>query len=81
MEILFHVIKSLAGCNFAYHAMCSVSVRIMSCEILKYFTLTRKSSVLPSRDGPLSKVVHSEEILLANKYLVSGNMSRNHTHN
>ena len=33
--------------------------------ILKYFTLTRKS--LPSPDGPLSKVVPSEGILLANK--------------
>ena len=72
-SLKFHVTKSLAGCNFAYHATCSVSVRIMSCEILKYFTLTHESSVLSSRDGPLSKEVHSEEMalmLLANKYLV-----------
>ena len=38
----------------------------MSFGILKYFTLKRKSS-LPSPDGPLSKVVPSEGISLANK--------------
>ena len=39
----------------------------MSGGILKYFTLTHKSSVLPSPDGLLSKVVPSEGMLLANK--------------
>ena len=37
----------------------------MSAGILKYFTLTCKS--FPSSDGPLSKVIPSEGILLANK--------------
>ena len=60
----------------------------MSGGILKYFTSTRKS--LPSPDGPLSKVVPSEGILLANKEVKevlegdgmvppNGNTSGNHT--
>ena len=61
----------------------------MSGGILKYFTLTCKSSVLPSPDGPLSKVVPSEGILLAKKVkevlegdgmvLLNGNTSGKHT--
>ena len=39
---------------------------MLAVGILKYFTLKRRS-FLPSPDGPLSKVIPAEGILLANK--------------
>ena len=60
--------------NFAYNTACSlylthkiVSVlsSVKSGGILKYLTLTHKSS-LPKPDGPLSKVVFSVGIPLVN---------------